>query len=97
MGIRIRTGQAPNLSWWQLEQMTDEEIKEFNNRYMHEEEMITIKEHEQFAKELREKTNIAIWNAAIEAAALIVQPKPHVDEERRCEDIVAEILKLKKE
>lgn len=37
-----------------------------------------------------------IWNEAIEAAALIVQPKPHIDEERRCEDIASEIRKLKK-
>ncbi len=37
-----------------------------------------------------------IWNEAIEAAALIVQPNPHVDEERRCEDIADQIRKLKK-
>jgi hypothetical protein len=37
-----------------------------------------------------------IWNSAIEAAALIVQPDPHVDEERKCEDIAETIRKLKK-
>lgn len=37
-----------------------------------------------------------IWNTAIEAAALIVQPVPHINEERRCEDIAASIRKLKK-
>lgn len=36
------------------------------------------------------------WDAAIEAAALIVQPIPHVDEERKCEDIALKIRKLKK-
>lgn len=40
--------------------------------------------------------NISIHNAAIEQAALIVQPNPHVDEERRCEDIAIKIRKLKK-
>lgn len=86
--ITIHTGQAPNLPWWQLERMTNEEIKEFNNRYMHEEEMITIKEHEQFAKELREKTNIAIWNAAIEAAATMAA--------RTGAEIVAENIRMLK-
>lgn len=37
-----------------------------------------------------------LYNEAIEEAALIVQPNPHVDEERRCEDIAAKIRKLKK-
>lgn len=37
-----------------------------------------------------------VWNAAIEAAALIVQPKPHIEEERECKDIVEQIRKLKK-
>lgn len=36
-----------------------------------------------------------IWNAAIEKAALIVQPVPHIDEERKCEDIAIAIRKLK--
>lgn len=36
------------------------------------------------------------YNIAIEVAALIVQPVPHVDEERRCEDIAVAIRKLKK-
>lgn len=39
--------------------------------------------------------NTETWNAAIEAAALIVQPNPHIDEERRCEDVAEAIRKLK--
>jgi len=40
---------------------------------------------------------LAAHNEAIELAALIVQPNPHVDEERRCEDIAAAIRSLKVE
>lgn len=36
-----------------------------------------------------------IWNAAIEAAALIVEPVPHIDEERTCGEVASEIRKLK--
>lgn len=37
-----------------------------------------------------------VWNDAIEKAALLVQPNPHIDEERRCEDVAAQIRLLKK-
>lgn len=37
-----------------------------------------------------------LYNEAIEEAALIVQPNPHIDEERSCEDIAAKIRRLKK-
>jgi hypothetical protein len=37
----------------------------------------------------------SIWNAAIEAAALVVQPIPHVDEERTCGEIADAIRRLK--
>ena len=37
-----------------------------------------------------------VWNAAIEAAAEIVQPTPHINEERKCEDVAHKIRKLKK-
>lgn len=40
--------------------------------------------------------DIETWNSAIEAAALIVEPNPHVDEERECQVIAAEIRKLKR-
>lgn len=36
------------------------------------------------------------FNAGVEAAALIVQPVPHVDEERKCEDIAKKVRELKK-
>ena len=42
------------------------------------------------------KDYVGTWNAAIEAAALVVQPDPHIDEERECQAIAAEIRKLKK-
>ncbi len=35
-----------------------------------------------------------IWNAAIEAAALVVQPVPHIDEERTCGEVAASIRAL---
>ncbi len=37
-----------------------------------------------------------LWNEAIEAAALIVRPNPHCDEERKCEDVAQSIRSLKK-
>lgn len=36
-----------------------------------------------------------VWNAAIEAAALVVQPVPHIDEERTCGEVAAAIRALK--
>jgi len=39
--------------------------------------------------------NIETWNAAIEAAALIVEPNPHVDEERECKDVATAVRSLK--
>lgn len=36
-----------------------------------------------------------VWNYAIEQAIQIVQPVPHIDEERRCEDIAYDIRGLK--
>lgn len=37
-----------------------------------------------------------IWNAAIEAAALVVEPNPNKEEERECQDVAGEIRSLKK-
>jgi hypothetical protein len=37
-----------------------------------------------------------IWNEAVEAAALVVQPTPHVDEERQCQHVAEAVRKLKK-
>lgn len=37
---------------------------------------------------------LRIWNAAIEAAALVVEPIPHVNEERTCGEVAAAIRAL---
>lgn len=37
--MKIRTGQAPNLPWWRLATMSDEDIKKFNDGFMREEEV----------------------------------------------------------
>ena len=34
------------------------------------------------------------WKAALKAAANLVHPVPHKEEERKCEDVAAEILNL---
>lgn len=39
--------------------------------------------------------DIESWNQAIEAAALVVEPNPHVDEERECKDVAAAVRELK--
>lgn len=36
----------------------------------------------------------AVWNTAIEAAALVVQPIPHVNEERTCGEVATQIRAL---
>jgi hypothetical protein len=51
---------------------------------------------QRLAEEEKQRQLKNIWNAAIEAAALIVQPNPHVEEERECEDIARQIRGLKK-
>lgn len=40
--------------------------------------------------------DVETWNLAIEAAALIVQPNPHKDEERECKDVAKAVRSLKK-
>lgn len=39
--------------------------------------------------------DVETWNSAIEAAALIVEPNPHKDEERECKDVAKAIRSLK--
>lgn len=34
------------------------------------------------------------WNAAIESAALIAEPNPHIEEERECKDVANAIRAL---
>lgn len=39
--------------------------------------------------------DVKTWNAAIEAAALVVEPNPHVDEERECQEVAKAVRLLK--
>lgn len=39
--------------------------------------------------------DLETWNAAIEAAALVVEPNPHVEEERECKDVAVAVRRLK--
>ena len=39
--------------------------------------------------------DIETWNMAIEAAALIVEPNPHVEEERECSDVAKAVRACK--
>ena len=75
--LKIKTGQAPNLPWWRLQKMSDEEIEKFNDGFMMIERLCedegcpnsAIKyecvgtEESVFEKE--------IWNRAIEEAAKV--------------------------
>ena len=40
-------------------------------------------------------TRSAIWNAAVESAALVVQPVPHIEEERTFGEIATAIRRLR--
>lgn len=42
-----------------------------------------------------ERGFIDCWNEAIEAAALIVEPNPHKEEERECKDVAKAVRSLK--
>lgn len=37
--MKVTKGQVPHLPWWRCLAMTDEEIKEFNSKYLVEVEM----------------------------------------------------------
>lgn len=66
--LKIKTGQTPNLPWWRLQKMSDEEIKKFNNSFMMIEglpESVGTEKESVFEKE--------VWNRAIEAAAKLAE------------------------
>lgn len=75
----IKTGRAPNLPWWRIQNMSDEEIEKYNDSFM----MIERLPEEAIGKPLKivgiEKAKEPsifereIWNAAIEAAANIAE------------------------
>lgn len=50
--------------------------------------IITKTELEEFKKEIRNET--------LEEVALLIQPNPHVEEERNCEDVAKQIRSLKR-
>lgn len=82
----IRTGHPPTLPYWKALCMTDEEIKEFNNRYIHEEEM-SEPDDTRTKYRIAEALERDIWNEAIEAAASkleeFVYYKPGANEIRK--------------
>ena len=62
---QIKTGQAPNIPWWRIQNMSDEEIEKYNDSFMMIERLI----ERALQPNVYEKE---IWNAAIEAAAKII-------------------------
>lgn len=98
--MQIKTGQATNLPWWRLQNMSDEEIEKHNDSFMmierlHDNEQLKIVGMEKAIEENKflHNRNISvlekeIWNRAIEAAANIA--------EEWANDTASEIRKLKK-
>lgn len=70
VGIIFLVGTVPNLPWWKLKDMTDDEIQKFNRSYLVEMEM--SEDHSKFdiEKRLTSLYEIRIWNEALERAAI---------------------------
>jgi hypothetical protein len=82
--MRFRFGEIPHIQWWRLMNMTEGEIEDFNNKHLVEIEMSGITEDTKLSQQ-----SIAVWNAAIEAAA-------NKSESNGAISIAMEIRKLKK-
>jgi len=84
--MKALVGQVPNLPWWCVEAMSNEEIEKFNSGHLVEIEMNKVSEVSAQIKRNEEEHN-RIWNAAIEAAAKAIEGAPM---------FAAEIRKLRK-
>lgn len=61
----IKTGQASNIPWWRLQNMSDEEIEKYNDSFMMIDGLTESVGIDVSESVLRRE----IWNEAIEAAA----------------------------
>ena len=67
-----RFGQPPNLPWWRLKNMSEQEIEQFNRKHMVEIEMSekpTDKQINDATNKMLDQYGKDMWNAAIEEAA----------------------------
>lgn len=71
--MSYKYGQAPNLPWWRIQNMSDEEIEKFNDGFMIKETTMADRAMELAKKQVAEAVHKAIYeegrNAGIEEAA----------------------------
>lgn len=56
--LEIKTGQAPNIPWWRLQTMSDEEIKKYNDTFMMIENLPDSVSIEELPEDIRKALNI---------------------------------------